>query len=196
SSYGGGDTANALERLIKADQQAPLVKEQTRAERLANRRRLFDEYLYERDKTPTAEEERRRHEADQLQHALSNPSVTEIWSGQALNAILADLRKLAGPSGFANVGLTPISLGEEELKHINVTRGVGNIGLLKSSGPLDWPAALLDVDYEPERSRLRLMAQQALQVIKAENRVAPAFIAQMTGDLEQLHQRLRSKSAT
>jgi hypothetical protein len=41
--------------------------------------KAFDEYLYERDKTPTAEDERRLLETQIVQHARNNPPASEIW---------------------------------------------------------------------------------------------------------------------
>ena len=54
-------------------------------ERLVNRRQAFDELLYERDKTPTPEQEL-------LSRSRVNPPPAEVLSGQALNALLDDLR--------------------------------------------------------------------------------------------------------
>ena len=92
---GGADVINAQGRFLVNTQQAYLTREQVRSERLASRRKVFDEYLYEREKTPTAEDERQRHQLEQLNRSRNNPPVTEIWSGKALNDLMADLRKLA-----------------------------------------------------------------------------------------------------
>src|SRR5438477_8680376 len=57
--------------------RAALVEEQVIAERLANRRRAFDELQYERDKAPTPEQEL-------LNRSRTNPPPFEVLSGQAL----------------------------------------------------------------------------------------------------------------
>jgi hypothetical protein len=88
---GGADVINAQGRFMANQQQAYLTREQVRSERIANRRKIFDQYLYGREKTPTPEEERQRRQLEQLNRSRNNPPLTEIWSGKALNDILTDL---------------------------------------------------------------------------------------------------------
>jgi len=89
---GAADVINSQGKFMVSQQQAYLMKEQVREARINNKRRAFDEYLYEREKTPTAEEERQRSMMEQIQRSRSNPPITEIWSGKALN----DLLKFSG----------------------------------------------------------------------------------------------------
>jgi hypothetical protein len=66
--------------------RAALLREQAAAERLANRRRAFDEAAYERERTPTPEEEL-------LSRSRGNAPRAEVLSGKALNVLLTDLRR-------------------------------------------------------------------------------------------------------
>jgi hypothetical protein len=72
-SDGGASGNNGLSGSLVDQQQAALLQEQVLTEALANRRRLFDEYLYEREKTPTAEQQRQRSQQEQLEPQPEQP---------------------------------------------------------------------------------------------------------------------------
>jgi hypothetical protein len=174
-------------------QQAYLQREQVRSERIANRRRSFDEYLYEREKTPTAEDERERHALEQVRRSRNNPPVTEIYSGKALNDLLADLRKLRAKPQEAGhlVNLQQLPLDDDGLKHINVTTGAGNIGMLKNEGRLNWPVALGGPDFKESRERLTSLAQAAVRQAEFNGQVDPGTLTQMSNDVDNLQKQLR-----
>jgi hypothetical protein len=111
-----------------------------------------------------------------------------------LNDILADLHKLGAPSDAMVLSTCTLPLDQAGLKHINVTRGAGNIGLLKNAGRLTWPLALSGTDFEPERERLTVRARDAVRLAEDNRQVEAAIILQMTGDVESLDQKLRRKS--
>ena len=58
-------------------------REQVRQGRIDNRRRSFDEYLYERERRPSQEDERERARLENLRRSRNDPPITEIWSGLA-----------------------------------------------------------------------------------------------------------------
>jgi len=190
---GGADVINAQGRFMVNQQQAYLTREQVRSERIANRRKVFDEYLYEREKTPTPEEERQRHQLDQLNRSRNNPPVTEIWSGKALNDILADLRKLPSkaPQAGQLVNIQQLPLDDDGLKHINVTHGSGNIGILKNEGRLKWPAALSGPEFKEQRDRVNSLAQAAIRQAEFNGQIDPGTITQLSSDVDSLHNQLR-----
>src|SRR5262249_23954721 len=157
---------------VQALQQAPVIEEQARAARLANRRKIFDEYLYEREKTPTAEDERQRHDLEQLRRSMHNPPVTEILSGMALNNILRKLRRQSGNADPTEQ--TILLLDDAQLLHINVTRTRGNVALLKrNDGRLSWPVALLEPSTQEDRKQLAFLAPEAVRQAKANQAIAP-----------------------
>ena len=88
---GTADILAAQGKWLVSLQQADLAKEQVLGARLQTQRKNFDEYFYERSHTPTFEEERERFAESALQRSLNDPPVSEIWSGQALNTLLAHL---------------------------------------------------------------------------------------------------------
>jgi hypothetical protein len=190
---GGADVINAQGRFMVNMQQAYLTREQVRSEHIANRRKIFDEYLYEREKTPTAEDERQRHQLEQLNRSRNNPPVTEIWSGKALNDILGDLRKLSAkaPQGGQLVNVQQLPLDEEGLKHINVTQGAGNIGLLKNEGRLNWPVALNGPDFKEQRERINSLTQAAVRQAEFNGHVDPGTMTQVSSDVDNLQRQLR-----
>jgi len=190
---GGASVINAQSRFLVSEQLAYQIREQARGERAANRRKVFDEYLYEREKTPSAEEERQKAQQDQVNRSRHNPPATEIWSGKALNDLLADLRELASPGDSANGTALPVPLDEAGLKHINVSKDAGSIALLKNGGRLDWPVGLIGSDSEGQRGQLNVGAQAAVQQAEYNGRVDPVMIQRMRGDVDGLHKHLRLK---
>jgi hypothetical protein len=190
---GGAAGNNSLFGTLTDEAQALTLAEKARAERIANRRKVFDEYLYERDKTPTPEQDRRKYQQEQLSRSLNNPPLTEVWSGKALNDILADLRSLAVPSDVTAVNAFPEPLNQAGLEHINVTRGAGNIGLLKKR-QLTWPVALGGADSQLEREQLTTQARDAVRQAEHNGHVDTATLLQMTGHVQSLEQQLQGKA--
>jgi hypothetical protein len=138
----------------------------------------------------SAEEERQRSQREQLSRSLHNPPVNEIWSGKALNDILADLRPFVLQSDPAGLRPFLVPLDDDGLQHINVTRGAGNIGLLRNQGRLTWPVALRGTTFQVERERLTAQALEAVRQAKSYGQVDAGTLLQMAADLESLDQRL------
>lgn len=167
--------------------RAALLLEQAVAERLANRRREFDEVLYERDKTPTPEQEL-------LGPSRATPPPAEVLSGQALNALLDDLRATAAGTDPADRPNPRLPLDARGLKHINVTRGAGSVALLRDGGRLSWPAALAGAAVQGPRERLTAQAPEAVRQAANSGRLDPAALRQMADDVDQLRTLLRQQA--
>jgi hypothetical protein len=196
---GAADVIGAQGRFLVSTQQAYQMREQVRAERVANRRRIFDEYLYEREKAPTAEDDRQKHMLEQLERSRNNPPITEVWSGKSLNDLLADLRKYPPSKNEAGnlVNIQQLPLDEEGLKHVNVTAGAGNggnIGLLKNEGRLNWPVAMSEPQFKELRERTNSLAQAAVRQAEFNGRVDGGTILQMSNDVNNLNRLLRQNS--
>jgi RNA polymerase sigma factor (sigma-70 family) len=150
---GNADVIGATGRFLVNQQDARHTHEQVGQARIDTRRKLFDEYLYERSNTPTLEDERERLHTLEVRRSLNDPPVTEIWSAKALNDLLRDAQKLRaqGSSG------PTVALDAVVLKRINVAAGrrAGNVGLLKNEGKLTWPPALLSAKLPPRAEDLR-----------------------------------------
>jgi hypothetical protein len=195
--YGGflrgtADVINAQGKFAQDQQKAVLIREQIKSERIANRRKMVDEYLYERDKLPTLQDERERTMAQELRRSLTDPPVTEIWSAKALNDLLAELQKQSAKGVMTTYRGPKEPLDQEQLKLINVTsanRG-GNIGLLKNGGRLSWPLALTGPEFKEDRDRLSTMALDAVKEAEFNNRVDAGSLRTMNEDLDRIQKQL------
>jgi hypothetical protein len=188
---GGAQVITSQGRFMVSQQQAYVLRAQVRAEVVANSRKRFDEWLYERENTPSAEAERLRFQLQSAQRARNNPTLTEIWSGKSLNDILVDLQKHPVSGVSAERGNLPDWLREDGLGQINVTKGAGSVGVLKNGGRLQWPVALAGPDYAEARDRLAHLAEDEVRQAEFNGQADADIIRQMTGELDKLTQRLR-----
>ncbi len=190
---GAADVINAQGRFMQSQAQSYLTWEQVRQARVTSRRAIFDEWLYEREKTPTPEDERERFLKEQLRHSRNNPSVTEIWSGKVLNDLLAELRKNINKA--ENTTAIPLPLDEDDLKRINITstKGGNNIGLLKNQGRLTWPIALTGEEFGTMRQRVNSLTQSAVQQAMTNGQVDAGTLQQLGKDVNTLQDQLRRR---
>jgi hypothetical protein len=172
------------------EQQSYVVREQARQAKLETRRRVFDEYLYERRNAPTWEDDRERFLGDELRRSQNVPPLTEVQSGKALNVLLADLQKSPAKTGDAGA----LHLDSDLVKRLNftTTTGTGNIGLLKDAGRLTWPRALMGDEYREVRERLTASAREAVAQASVGGRVDPSLLDEMAKDLDRLDEQLRN----
>jgi hypothetical protein len=190
------DQINAQGQIMVNQQQAFYAREKVRSEKIDNQRKAFDEYLYEREKTPTAEDERQLLATQQVRRARNNPSVSEIWSGLALNELLKDLARPAGKKESAELRTQPILLDQDGLKSINLTRGTGNIALLKNKGRLSWPEALSGSESRAEREQLSGLAQEAVKQAEFSGEVSGEITRQMSRLVDRMRLELRNDAKT
>lgn len=178
--YGGylngvSSVINAQGQYLKDTQQAYLTKEQVRSAMMDNRRKAFDEWIYERSNTPTLNETRHRDQQEELRRSLSNPPETEIWSGYSLNNMLANAQQMHA----RGIGGPTVPIDPRTLKDINVTvKDLGNVGLLKDAGKLKWPVALRTLSPRSETQQLRETVDQLMVEGKKQ-----AMTGQVDGDL-------------
>jgi hypothetical protein len=189
---GAADVINAQGQFMVSTQQAYLQREQVRQARIDSRRKSFDEYLYERERRPTLEDERERARLENLRRSRNDPPITEIWSGKALNDLLLAIQQQQaqgrrGPS---------VPVEEDTLKNINVTSGAnsGSLGVLRDNGRLHWPLELAGTAYEAERRRLDDLAAKAYNQAVS-GAVDPSILQEMTSAVDSLQTRLRRNVA-
>jgi len=144
-------------------QRARMLNEETLRSQLATRRAIIEQARWERMNTPGAEDIRLAEMAMSLNRSRRNPPVGEIWSGKALNDLLAFLIDQQGRG--AKGPLVP--LDEEVLKKINVTDGTGgNVGLLKDGGKIPWPSVLQGQNWAQLRAALDKKLPDAVETLK------------------------------
>lgn len=150
SLYGAAAVMNAQGQFKVQRQQARLLAEQVRAAQLENKRRAFDEYMYEQRNTPSLEAIRQEAIQAQLNRSLNAPDPTEIASASALNNVLASLEAM--PAGKVE---SP-AVAEDTLKRVNVVKGAGNssLGLLRDEGKLTFPPAVSGLQPADETAQL------------------------------------------
>jgi len=129
----------------------------------------------------------------QLARSRNNPPSGEVWSGKALNDLLADLQKLPARNDVASMRTFQLPLDEDNLKRVNVTaaEGKGNIGLLKDGGRLSWPVALSGTEFKDLRERINSLVQDAVKQAEFNNQVDAGTIRQLSRDVEQMESMLR-----
>jgi hypothetical protein len=172
-------------KLLKDAQEANLTKEKVRQAKLENQRREVENWLWNRDHLPTAEDDRQRALREQLKRSLADPPPGDIWSGQALNTVLADLAVKLGPESEGEGASIP--LDADILRHLNLTasQAFGNPGLLKNEGRLPWPPALREDEYKANRELLNDLAP-VLYTQAVAGRVNPGLLQQMNRAAQQL----------
>jgi hypothetical protein len=151
SGFGPGNVLNGQANVISASgdlfvkqEQSRITREQANQAKIDTKRKTFDEMMYEKANTPTFTEDQEKVDMMIVRRILNKPLEAEVTSGQAQNILLPYLDKLlrVGAQG------PPVPLDQAMLKQINVTSGgsgggnIGNIGLLKDGGKLDWPLAV------------------------------------------------------
>jgi hypothetical protein len=183
--YGGYAQGSA--DLVNA--QSSLLREQAKTVEIENRRRTFDEWLYERAHTPTANEAREGTTREEVRRSRNDAPLPEIWSAKALNDLLASAQKLRG----RNIQGPKIALDEDLLKKINVTprKDGGNFGILRNDGKLTWPLALRGLDDSRAlRADLEALVTKVYNEAKEGRRVDPNSIQKIDDYSTQLHNML------
>ena len=154
--YGGAlrgvaDIVGAQGRFAVSMEQSRMMREQRRQAEVDTRRKIFDEWQYERANTPTLEDIREQDKKLARRRALNDPPITEVLSGTALNTLLDHLKMLQGTGAKG----PNVAIDEETLQHVNVTSGSGgNVGILKNAGRLNWPLALRADEYKAQREEI------------------------------------------
>jgi hypothetical protein len=192
----GSDFEGAAE-LIRAQgdyelayQEARLLNQEVEQAKVETRRHIYDEWLEERAKRPTLQDEVERSQNSELRRALKNPPVQEIVSGYALNIILQDLgarqsKAVAGPA---------TAIDQQLLQHVNVTvRGGGSTGILKGvrdGGTLSWPMPLRGDAYEEETGRIDEELGAAIRGAPDSHTIDPDTLNDLLEDLGLLRSEL------
>jgi hypothetical protein len=189
---GVADVTNAQAFAMIAQQEAGLTHERALQAGVDTRRRTLDEWRYERDNLPTLEDERERSRREEVRRSRNDPPFTEIWSGKALNDLLAELQKRQA----RGASLPETALEDDLLRRVNVTAGRGaGIGPLKGTGDLHWPLALRRTDLREERSRFADLTEQAAEQVR-QGQVDAGTLKGMSTLVERLQQRLAREVGT
>jgi hypothetical protein len=184
---GAADVINADGKFRINNQQANLLREQVKGAHIENRRRAYDEFLYERANQPTWLDDLERQRKLDLRYALNNSSGAEILGGITLNTLLDSLKQMQA----AGVKGSDVAIDEDTLKKINVTTGAGaNAGLLKNDGRLTWPIALTGFEFDEGRKNIERNVQTAVSEAEKHGKVDPARLKNLMADVDRMNERL------
>jgi hypothetical protein len=143
---------------------------------------------------PSVEEARQQARAREVIRALSDPPLTEVCSGRALNVLLADLARQQADGAAA----PSVPLPAEALAHLNLIagHGRGNAGLLRDGGRLCWPPAwdeapLREASRGPRAELDALLAEAVAQARKG--RVEADVLEGLRRGLGDLHALLKDE---
>jgi len=118
-----------------------MALELSRQARINTWRKYVEELMYERSLIPSPEAIRQKQLQEAQNRSLHTPPAEDVYSGEALNALLPRLKEL---SAKGVVG-PDIPLDQNVLRRINVKAGrVGaSLGFLKEGRNMQWPTLLL-----------------------------------------------------
>jgi hypothetical protein len=177
-------------------QDARIRFEDWQKARLETRRRIIDEWLYERANLPTWQDEQERLQRANLRRALNGPALTEILSGDTLKTLYDDIRKrtASGQQGG------PVTIDENALKQINwSTSSGGNLGALKPlrdpNGSLRWPNSLIGETFKDDTQRIDKLARGAVQLALQQGKVDPATIKDLRNAVNDLNAKISGPNA-
>jgi len=132
---------------------------------------------------------------ESLVHSVNDPQPGEITSGKALNAILADLQKIAATMNWEGLPAVNLPITPEALEHVNVTQGAGNFGILKQGNRLTWPAAFGGPDFDEQRAEVEAILQTAINQVWAGEKVDPDTFRNLTDATVRMDKQIKQLAA-
>jgi hypothetical protein len=142
------------------------------------------------EKTATVAEDRQPSQPEQQKSSPGNPPASDVWSGKALNELLADLSKVVARSEPSAQPGFRMSMVAEGLGHIRTTPAAENRGSLQKAEGFGWPAELSSPGFQELRERLNAHVQEAVKQAATSARVEPPLLQQMRLDVDQLRRQL------
>ncbi|OAI48376.1 hypothetical protein AYO44_07315 [Planctomycetaceae bacterium SCGC AG-212-F19] len=186
---GAAKVIDSQGQYLKNVQEAYLLREQVKGKEIENRRKAVEQALWEKSNVPSAADERERAQREELRRSLDQPPVTEIWTGGALNDILANLQdfRSKGVEGPA------VALDAQTLRGINVGPGKGPAApaILKQA-TLNWPASLRTLPPENETRALLFQIDGLLGAAKKQALARGRVDTGLTRELERNIETLRT----
>jgi hypothetical protein len=191
--YGGGilngaaDVIFAEGRFMIQTEQARLMRNKWKVAELDYRKKAFDLESYFRANTPSYAEVKEKLDKDILRRVQSSANTGEIWQGVSQNILLRDFAKNQAKK-LNNVPEIPVL--ENVLRHINVTKNGGNMGVLRHGGELNWPTALTELASRDMRRDMDLQARALYQQAEQTGKGDPATIKDLRTNIKTLRDKL------
>jgi hypothetical protein len=183
---GAAHVIGAEGQFLLAQQQARLTREQARQAQLETRRMAWEQWRYEQESLPTAEEIRAIQWQAELDRMRNNPPSVSIRSGDALNTLLRSIQKAQGQFGVG----PRILLDPDIMSRISVTDGSSfGQGILSQGPALSWPHAIEGSDiFDAGRKRMDRAMSQAIQQSMAGKQVDAELLTELRSALDSLRE--------
>lgn len=187
---GAASVISAQSQFMKDYETSRIIREQFRSAKIDNRRKMFDERLYEQANTPNEEDIREHDRVRNLRRALNDPPLPEIRSGKALNDLMTNILRQESSTG--NPG-PAVPLDERMLRRINVSTGAGesSTGVLRSNVARKWPTALQGEDLDEQRKQFTKLIGTATEQVEQGQQADPSVITELTVALTGMRDGLR-----
>jgi hypothetical protein len=187
---GAASVISSQGQFLMNKRQAEMYSEQAKQLAVDTRRKIYEEWKYEKNDQPTLEQIRRDQWKQAYEHSIFHPPLNDIWSADALNRILDHAARIQN-RGIAG---SLIDLDEATVNKINFSTGVaGNIGVLKNQGKLAWTSILNRKTYEEERLKFNQLAADAVRQGGTNNVVDAGVQEDMERNLNLLDDKLTSR---
>lgn len=186
---GAADIISASGSYAVRVQESRMIGQQVEQARIDTRRKIFDQWLYERANTPTNQDERERIQRLELRRALTDPPPSEIMNADPLNRILLELK---GKNSLPRQGAV---IDESTLRQINVRppKTAGNVGVLrplKEGAQMNWPPLLKSEPYQKEVKIINTRAAEAVKQAIHNGEVDPSILKELSSAINDLKKRL------
>lgn len=191
--YGSATVINSLGDYMEKTQHTYLMQEQVKREKLDTRRRVLEQWLWERNNLPTTQDEFERAQKLQLRRSQNDPPTNEIFAGRSLNDLLVDAQRLQS-RGLKG---QDIPLDKFDFTQINFSprgKGAANAGILKDfkdTNKLTWPTELRGEDYEKAREAVNKLTRDAIQQVSTSGQVDIGTLNEMDRLVKQMTEELR-----
>lgn len=141
-------------------QQSRLLNEQALQSQIDTRKALIEQMRWEKETTPSLEEIREKNRQLSVRRFLNDPPLSEITSGDALNALMEQIRR----NMLANIPGPLVPLDPVTLTHINVTTGTtsGGSAVARDTQNLKWPLVLQDPRWKDLREVINTATSTAM----------------------------------
>jgi hypothetical protein len=178
--HGVAEIARARGDFLIKREQAALLREQVRQDKLVTRRLQLEHWEWECDLLAgSRNRERERVRQAEVERGRTFPPLTEILAAVSLNSLRDELVKRPD---LPAAGSTPVEA--EWLAHVHVTvDGRGNAGLLKGD-KIFWPQLLLRADFADSRAKIKQLLDSAKKQVLG----SPGFVQVNPEVLRELRQ--------
>lgn len=187
---GAADVLRAHSSGVLNAEQARILREQARRERIKTNKELYEFEWWLKANTPSFAEVQAKIDRDTLKRIQGTNNLPEIWGGRSLNILLDDLRKHVGKK----MTMEQLILPEDVLQHLNVTGEFGNLGLLRTTGRFEWPSALQEILTKVEQKEVENVALALInQAFNENGKVDGAGLRNLRTYLEKIEDKLTKK---